>query len=100
MSNADKRTTIALFRYTLILPLLRDQYPPGGKQKLRRQIAAQHHDIPHSSRHTVSATTLARWERIYQEKGFEGLKPKPDKGSLLLDSGQFRRLIKQCVLYV
>ena len=24
---------IALFRYTLILPLLRGEYPPGGKQK-------------------------------------------------------------------
>ena len=34
MSNADKRTAIALFRYTLILPLLRGQYPPGGKQQL------------------------------------------------------------------
>jgi len=87
MSNADKRTAIALFRYTLILPLLRGQYPPGGKQHLRRQIAAQHHDIPHSSRHTVSTTTLARWERIYQEKGFEGLKPKPRS-----DRGQSRAL--------
>jgi transposase InsO family protein len=87
MSNADKRTAIALFRYTLILPLLRGQHPPGGKQKLRRQIAAQQHDIPHSSRHTVSTSTLARWERIYQERGFEGLKPKPRS-----DRGQSRAL--------
>ena len=87
MSNADKCTAIALFRYTLILPLLRGQYPPGGKQQLRRQIAAQHHDIPHSTRHAVSTTTLARWERIYQEKGFEGLKPKPRS-----DRGQSRVL--------
>jgi transposase InsO family protein len=81
MSNADKRTAIALFRYTLILPLLRGHYPPGGKEQLRRQLAVQHHDIPHSSRRSVSTTTLARWERIYQEKGFEGLKPKPRSDS-------------------
>ena len=87
MSDADKRTDVALFRYTLILPLLRGQCPPGGKQQMRRQIAAQQHDIPHSSRHAVSTTTLARWERIYQEKGFEGLKPKPRS-----DSGQSRAL--------
>ena len=67
--SEDRRTEIALFRYTLILPLLRGDYPPGGKQKLRaeppRQIASRHHDIPHSSRSTVSPSTLARWERLY-----------------------------------
>ena len=83
MSNPeDKRTEIALFRYTLILPLLRGEHPPGGKEQRRRQIAVKQHDIPCSSRHTVSTTTLARWERIYQGKGFEGLKPQPrsDRG--------------------
>jgi transposase InsO family protein len=78
----DRRTDIALFRYTLILPLLREEHPPKGKERLRQQIAAGHYDIPHSQRHTVSATTLARWERLYQEQGFEGLKPRPrcDRG--------------------
>jgi transposase InsO family protein len=81
-TSEEKRTEIALFRYTLILPLLRGEHPPGGKEQRRRQIAAQQHDIPYSSRHTVSTSTLARWERIYQEIGFEGLKPKPrsDRG--------------------
>jgi len=88
MSNSEeKRTEIALFRYTLILPLLRGEYPPGGKEQRRRQIAAQQHDIPCSSRHTISTSTLARWERIYQEKGFEGLKPQPRS-----DCGQSRVL--------
>jgi putative transposase len=73
----DRRTEIALFRYTLILPLLREEYPPRGKEQLRRQIAAGHYDIPYSQRRTVSATSLARWERLYQEQGFEGLKPRP-----------------------
>ncbi len=75
--SQDRLTTIALFRYTLILPLLRGEYPPGGKQKLREQIAAGHYQIPCSSRRTVSVTTLARWERLYRLKGFDGLKPRP-----------------------
>ena len=76
------RTEIALFRYTLILPLLRGQYEPRGKDRLRQQIAADHHDIPYSTRRTVSVPTLARWERHYRKDGFEGLKPllRTDKG--------------------
>jgi len=91
MSNPeDRRTEIALFRYTLILPLLRGEYLPGGKEKLRQQIAAGHYDIPYSSRRTVSPTTLARWERLYQQKGFDGLKPQPRR-----DGGQSRAISSQ-----
>ena len=80
--SEDRHTKIALFRYTLILPLIRGEYPPGGKDKLRHQIASRPYDIPHSSRRSVSTSTLARWERIYQEQGFDGLKPQPraDRG--------------------
>ena len=80
--SENRRTEIALFRYTLILPLIRGEYPPGGKQRLREQIASCYHDIPHSSRSTVSPSTLARWERLYGEARFDGLKPKPrsDRG--------------------
>jgi transposase InsO family protein len=83
----DRRTEIALFRYTLILPLLRGEYPPHGKAGLRRQIAAGHYDIPYSARHTVSPTTLARWEQLYREGGFEGLKPRSRR-----DCGQPRAI--------
>jgi len=78
----ERRTDIALFRYGLILPLLRGEYEPGGKGRLRELIAASYHEIPHSSRRKVSVPTLARWERRYNQDGFEGLKPKPrsDRG--------------------
>jgi hypothetical protein len=79
----ERRTEIALFRYTLILPVLRGEYEPRGKDRLRQQIAAGHYDIPYSTRHTVSVPTLARWERRYRHQGFEGLKPNPrtDRGT-------------------
>jgi putative transposase len=78
----ERRTDIALFRYALVLPLLRGEYEPGGKGRLREQIAAGYHEIPHSSRRSVSVPTLARWERRYNQDGFEGLKPNPrsDRG--------------------
>ncbi len=80
--SEDRRTEIALFRYTLILPFLRGEHPPGGRQRLREQVARRHYDIPYSSRATVSPSTLARWERLYREGGFDALKPKPrsDRG--------------------
>ena len=45
-----ERNEVALFKYTLILPLLRGEYPPGGKGRLREQIAAGCYEIPNSSR--------------------------------------------------
>ena len=81
--SEDRCTEVALFRYTLILPLIRGEYPPGGKDQLRQQIASRRYHIPYSSRRSVSTTTLARWERMYQERGFDGLKPqlRSDQGS-------------------
>jgi len=75
-ATEEQRTEVALFRYTLILPLLRGEFGPGGKGRLRQQIAAAYHQIPRSSRRSVSAPTLGRWERRYNQAGFDGLKPK------------------------
>lgn len=88
--SEDRRTEIALFRYTLILPLCRGEYPPGGKQALREQLASRHYAIPYSSRSTVSPTTLARWERRYRQAGFAGLKPQPRS-----DRGQSRAISEE-----
>ena len=77
------RTTVALFRYTTILPLLRHNRDTDGcKKDLRAAIAARAHTIPHSTRTTISVPTLRRWEKAYRQGGFEALKPKPrnDRG--------------------
>ena len=78
------RTQVALFRYTLILPLLRhDRHRDGPKYQVRAAIAATPQDIPHSQRRTVSSPTLRRWEKAYRQGGFEALKPQPraDRGT-------------------
>jgi putative transposase len=78
------RTEVALFRYTLVLPLLRHNHQrDGSKHQLREAIAAQQHIIPHSNRGTVSVPTLRRWEKAYRHGGFDALKPKPrcDRGT-------------------
>jgi putative transposase len=86
-----KQTQIALFRYTLILPLLRhNRQRDGAKYLVREAIAAQQHLIPYSQRSTVSVPTLRRWEKAYRQGGFEALKPKPrsDRGSSRAISAQ------------
>lgn len=77
----ERRTEIALFRYTLILPLLREP-SARARQQMRRNLAAVLYDIPHSNRRQVSVTTLRRWEARYRAGGFEALKPQPrsDRG--------------------
>jgi transposase InsO family protein len=77
----ERRTEIALFRYTLILPLLREP-SPRARQQMRRNIAAVLYDIPHSNRRQVSVTSLRRWEARYRAGGFEVLKPqaRSDRG--------------------
>jgi hypothetical protein len=81
LKSEEARTEIALFRYTLVLPILRAS-SPRAKHQLRQNIAATRHDIPHSQRRTVSITTLYRWQHRYQDGGFEALKPQPrsDRG--------------------
>jgi hypothetical protein len=77
----ERRTEIALFRYTLILPLLREP-SARARQQMRRNLAAVFYDMPHSNRRRVSVTTLRRWESRYRAGGFEALKPQPraDRG--------------------
>ena len=67
---------IALFRYTVIRPLV-DTGPPGYK------IGAVLKDISNTSHQDwqgrwikVSVKTLKRWTNAYRNEGFDGLKPK------------------------
>ncbi len=79
--SEEARTEIALFRYTLIIPILRES-SPRARHQLRKNLAMVGHKIPHSTRRTVSLRSLFRWERHYQQGGFEALKPRrrADKG--------------------
>jgi putative transposase len=79
--SEEARTEIALFRYTLIIPILRES-SPRARHQLRKNLATVSHQIPHSTRCTISLTSLFRWQRHYQHGGFEALKPRrrADKG--------------------
>jgi putative transposase len=85
----ERRTEIALFRYTLILPIVREP-SPRAKQQMRRNLAAVLYDMPHTNRRQVSVTTLRRWEDRYRAGGFDALKPQPRS-----DRGQPRAVLAE-----
>lgn len=76
----ETREQIALIRYKLISPVLAE--PGRIKNEYFRTQAAKLHEFPRYGRRQVKMSTLKSWLKTYQEKGFEGLKPKnrKDKG--------------------
>ncbi len=71
----DRRTEIALARYTLILPIVRET-SRRQRHQMRKNIAATIHDFSPGVRRGVSVTTLYRWEKAYRQGGFDALKPQ------------------------
>lgn len=76
--DAESRSQeIALFRYGLISSLLFDALPAGAVEKALKEIAAKSYRIPYSSRTKVGISTLRRYLRLYQQNGFDALRPNP-----------------------
>ena len=73
----DLPTEIALFRYGLIAQLVHTPPDKGQQEALLREIATRTYHIPDSQRTHVSLTTLRRYLKTYQARGFEALRPSP-----------------------
>ncbi|RPJ40021.1 MAG: hypothetical protein EHM21_15180, partial [Chloroflexi bacterium] len=78
----ERDTQIALFRYGLIAALVFAPLPAGQLEQALRQIARGRYRIPYSTRTRVGLSTLRRYLRVYQQGGFDALRPKEraDKG--------------------
>jgi len=77
--TAERSTEIALARYTLILPVMREG-SPRLKRQLRQRIAAKAQPFPDGPRR-VSERSLYRWEKHYRQGGFDALKPRPRRAA-------------------
>lgn len=75
INSDDRRTEIALARYTLILPIVRERCR-RQRHQMRKNIATTVHDFPPGMKGKVSVTTLYRWEKAYRQGGFDALKPQ------------------------
>ena len=62
---------VALFRYALVSPLVRETLPRGELTRRAQEIATRHYEIPSSQRTSVSVDTLLDWALRYRQGGFE-----------------------------
>ncbi len=75
--DEKKREEIALFRYSLIVPLLTEEELQWGvKGEIVQRMARQIHSIPFSKKQSVDESTIRRYLSAFRKKGFDGLKPK------------------------
>ncbi|MFW6280987.1 MAG: DDE-type integrase/transposase/recombinase [Halanaerobium sp.] len=81
--DEEKRRDIALFKYSLIAPLVTKTYTQKSAKDYLEEITARVHDSPRGPREYAPAT-LKGWLRLYRKYGIDGLYPKirSDKGKL------------------
>lgn len=77
-SRDDERaTTLALFRYGVVAPLVeRETYEPGERGRLMRDIAGSAHYLPGTGPVSVSPRTIYAWVAAWRRGGIDALRPK------------------------
>ena len=85
MDDQERREKIALFRFSLINPLLsRTDLGRGDQERMIREVSEREWEIPGSARSRITRATLLRWLKRYQDSGqrLESLQPldRRDKG--------------------
>src|ERR1700733_3279418 len=73
MYNEDERLKVALFRYSVIGPLVSKERGREQYAYLRQLILEQTFEYPDGSKKTVPERTLRHWVRQYRKHGFKGL---------------------------
>jgi hypothetical protein len=91
MMPMDEKTRqdIALFKYSLIAPLVTKTYTQKSAKDYLEEITARVHDTPRGKREYAPAT-LKGWLRLYRKHGIDGLYPK-----VRSDKGKLRKLPEQ-----
>ncbi|MGI6036171.1 MAG: DDE-type integrase/transposase/recombinase [Limnochordia bacterium] len=80
------RTELALFRFSLIAPLVSGTLQGSAKEYIE-EACAKRYDVPGLGQREFSPATLKHWLSTYRRYGLEGLKKQPRS-----DRGHFRRL--------
>jgi transposase InsO family protein len=75
MSNEELQK-IALFRFSLIAPLVNNTYEALSKMEYFRNIASREHKLPDGTEVKLAASTLKKWYLKYMKLGIDGLMPK------------------------
>lgn len=92
--DEKKRQDIALFKYSLVAPLVTKTYTQKSAKEYLEEITARVHDTPRGPRE-YAPSTLKGWLRQYRKHGINGLYPKirSDKGKLRKLSDEAKEFI-------
>ncbi|MDV2686915.1 IS481 family transposase, partial [Alkalihalophilus lindianensis] len=71
--NEKEKRDVALFRYSLISPLLHNY--ENHKDYLEK-MGEKVHDVPHHGERRIAAKTIQEWFLKYRREGLEGLIPR------------------------
>jgi hypothetical protein len=97
MMDEDRRKQIALFKYSLIAPLISGNI--NLQMQYFRQAAKKEYDVPYIGRRKYKARTFKSWLKCFRKGGFDALMPKnrSDKGKSRKIDDQLAACIKETV---
>jgi transposase InsO family protein len=78
----DQRLTWALWRYSILGPLVSARLEHGDRAAYIKEAAARYHTTPEGKEILISARTIEEWFYLYKKGGLEALKnqPRSDRG--------------------
>ncbi len=79
--DENLRQSIALFKYSLIAPLVTETFTQATAKEYLEEISAKRYDTPQGTKE-YAPETIKEWLRLYRKFGIDGLYPKvrSDKG--------------------
>lgn len=91
----EEKQAIALFKYSLIAPLVAGSYMEASKAEYYRQTAVKEYTFPNGEHTRYSTGTLKKWYCDYCRKGLEALKPLTR-----CDLGRSRKLSESAMIKI
>jgi transposase InsO family protein len=88
--DQDNKTKVALFRFSLIAPIVNNTFAEDSAKDYLESICARKYDVPGFGQKEYSPATLKDWLSLYRKHGFDGLLPKKRT-----DAGDSRCLTKE-----
>lgn len=93
--DEDLRQKIALFRFSLIAPILNNTFQNKTVKEYLQEICAKKYDSPNGLKKEYTPATIKDWLRLYKLKGIDGLYPRKrsDNGNTRILSKELKELI-------
>ncbi|MFR1708890.1 MAG: DDE-type integrase/transposase/recombinase [Clostridium sp.] len=95
--DENLRQSVALFRYSLIAPLITETFTQVSQKEYLEEVSAKRYDTPQGIKEYAPAT-IKEWLRLYRRFGIDGLYPK-----IRSDKGKPRNLssdVKEFIVYL